>query len=173
MSRSAISADVPVSSSDAPMNDATRSHHLTFVLGDETFATSLRAIRAVIDYRSPTQVPTTSESVRGVIEFRGAAVPIVDLRCLLGRPAALVGDRTCFILVEVVGSQATAPQTVGVMVDAVVAVIELDPTSARPASMPEASGPTTAAGLVNAEGHVDVLLDVAGLVRAFIDGRAP
>ena len=53
--------------------------YLTFSLRDEVFAMDIRRVREIIQYGSMTIVPHMPEFVRGVINLRGAVVPVIDL----------------------------------------------------------------------------------------------
>jgi purine-binding chemotaxis protein CheW len=66
-----------------------------------------------------------------VINLRGAVVPVMDLAARFGRPATQIGKRTAIVIVEIDadGEQ----QVVGVMVDAVNAVIDIPPSDIEPA----------------------------------------
>ncbi|MCS3744878.1 chemotaxis protein CheW [Xanthomonas sp. 3793] len=97
--------------------------YLTFQLDGETFATSILGIREIIQYRAPTPVPSMPACVRGVINLRGAVVPVVDLQARLGRADSAINKRSCIVILAT--EQAQGPQVIGVLVDAVNAVIEL------------------------------------------------
>ncbi|MEB1796975.1 chemotaxis protein CheW [Xanthomonas campestris pv. campestris] len=109
---------------DALLGDADAAAQcLTFQLDGETFATSILGIREIIQYRAPTPVPSMPACVRGVINLRGAVVPVVDLQARLGRADSSIGKRSCIVILAT--EQAQGPQVIGVLVDAVNAVIEL------------------------------------------------
>ncbi|MEA9606147.1 chemotaxis protein CheW [Xanthomonas campestris pv. plantaginis] len=109
---------------DALLGDAdAAAQYLTFQLDGETFATSILGIREIIQYRAPTPVPSMPACVRGVINLRGAVVPVVDLQARLGRADSSIGKRSCIVILAT--QQAQGPQVIGVLVDAVNAVIEL------------------------------------------------
>ena len=109
---------------DALLGDAdAAAQYLTFQLDGETFATSILGIREIIQYRAPTPVPSMPACVRGVINLRGAVVPVVDLQARLGRADSNIGKRSCIVILAT--EQAQGPQVIGVLVDAVNAVIEL------------------------------------------------
>jgi purine-binding chemotaxis protein CheW len=90
------------------------------------FAIGILAIKEIIEYAGLTTVPLMPECVRGVINLRGAVVPVMDLAARFGRPATQIGKRTAIVIVEIDadGEQ----QVVGVMVDAVNAVIDIAPS---------------------------------------------
>ena len=65
--------------------------------------------------------------IRGVINLRGAVVPVIDLSSRFGRPRSEVSRRTCIVIIEV-RSGVAADQTnhvLGVVVDAVNEVVEI------------------------------------------------
>ncbi len=97
--------------------------YLTFVLGAETFAIGIMAIKEIIEYASLTEVPMMPAYVRGVINLRGAVVPVLDLPVRFGKTASAVTKRTCIVIIEVVlGSER---HVLGLVVDAVNAVLEI------------------------------------------------
>lgn len=96
---------------------------LTFMLGGETFAMGILAIKEIIEYSALTEVPMMPASVRGVINLRGSVVPVIDLSVRFGRTPAAVTKRTCIVIVEITMNDAR--QDVGVVVDAVNEVLEV------------------------------------------------
>ncbi len=101
--------------------DATQ--YLTFWLGDEVFAMDIRTVREIIQYGLMTAVPLMPDFVRGVINLRGAVVPVIDLQARFGRPAATVSKKTCIVVFDAV--RAGERVELGLMVDAVSEVIEI------------------------------------------------
>lgn len=97
--------------------------YLTFMLGGEVYAIGILAVKEIIEYAGLTSVPMMPPAIRGVINLRGAVVPVMDLAARFGREANAVTKRTCIIIVEV--EQGGEKQVVGVMVDAVNAVLEI------------------------------------------------
>ncbi len=75
--------------------------YLTFMLGGEMFAMGILTVKEIIEYANLTEVPMMPASVRGVINLRGAVVPVADLAVRFGRAAAPVTKRTCIVIVEV------------------------------------------------------------------------
>ncbi|MEY2686373.1 MAG: hypothetical protein RL375_571 [Pseudomonadota bacterium] len=97
--------------------------YLTFTLEDELFAVGIAAVREIIQYNQMTLVPLMPDFVRGVINLRGAVVPVIDLQARLGREPAQVGERTSIVIFEV--RQGSDRHALGMMVDAVSEVIEI------------------------------------------------
>lgn len=105
--------------------------YLTFMLGGETFALGILGIKEIIEYGQLTEVPRMPGFIRGVINLRGAVVPVVDLGARFGKQATAIGKRTCIVIIEVKNDEDT--QVVGVMVDAVNEVLEIPGSEIEPA----------------------------------------
>jgi purine-binding chemotaxis protein CheW len=97
--------------------------YLTFMLGGEVFAIGILGIKEIIEYQGLTAVPMMPACIRGVINMRGAAVPVMDLSARFGKPMTAVTKRTCIIIVEIEAHGKR--QDMGVVVDAVNAVLEI------------------------------------------------
>jgi purine-binding chemotaxis protein CheW len=107
------------------------SQYLTFMLGGETFAIGILGIKEIIEYAGLTEVPMMPACVRGVINLRGAVVPVVDLLARFGREPAAVTKRTCIVIVET--ETRGERQVIGAVVDAVNEVLEIAPSEIEPA----------------------------------------
>jgi purine-binding chemotaxis protein CheW len=83
------------------MNDNTTLQYLTFALGEEVFALETGSVREVIELVSVTRIPKTPPFMRGVINLRGHAVPVVDLRIKFDMPKVADTVNTCIIIVDV------------------------------------------------------------------------
>ena len=166
------STDTPSpSSAVAPLSRATAARpvssepaqYLTFMLGGETFAIGILAIKEIIEYQSLTAVPMMPECVRGVINLRGAVVPVMDLQARFGRPSSPITKRTCIVIVEVRAQTENGPegQVIGVLVDAVNEVIDIAPGEVEP---PPAFGARIRTdfmqGMGKVKGKFVILLDV-------------
>jgi len=104
--------------------------YLTFTLGDETFAMDIRAVREIIQHGSMTVVPLMPAFVRGVINLRGAVVPVIDLQSRFGRPVAQFGKKTCVVIFDV-GPEGDRVE-LGLLVDAVSEVIDIAASQIEP-----------------------------------------
>lgn len=107
--------------------------YLTFMLGGEMFSIGILRIREIIWYASPTEVPMMPACIRGVINLRGAVVPVMDLSSRFEKPSTPVTKSTCIIIVEVQTENEGEHQNVGVVVDAVQAVLEIADSEIAPA----------------------------------------
>ena len=97
--------------------------YLTFTLGGEMFAVGILNVKEIIEYGNLTEIPMMPSFIRGVINLRGAVVPVVDLSARFGHQASEVQRRTCIVIVEV--KQEDIKQDIGIMVDAVSEVLEI------------------------------------------------
>ena len=104
--------------------------YLTFALGDDVFALDIRTVREIIQYSAMTTVPLMPDFVRGVINLRGAVVPVIDLQARFGRSQAPVNKKTCVVIVDV--SRNGEKVELGLMVDAVSEVIDIAQTQIEP-----------------------------------------
>jgi purine-binding chemotaxis protein CheW len=133
--------------------------YLTFMLGGEVFAIGILAIKEIIEYGSLTVVPMMPDFVRGVINLRGAVVPVVDLAARFGRVPEPTTRRTCIVIVEMLADGER--QDVGVVVDAVNAVLEIGPEQIVP---PPAFGARIRTDFIRGMGKVGgkfvIMLDV-------------
>ncbi len=97
--------------------------YLTFLLDNGTFAIDINAVREIIQYTPMTEIPLMPDFVRGVINLRGAAVPVIDLQARFGKQPAKVGKKTCIVIFD---SHPNGDRVeLGLMVDAVSAVIDI------------------------------------------------
>jgi purine-binding chemotaxis protein CheW len=112
------------------MESTEQTQFLTFLLADELYAVSILRVREIIEYDTVTRVPSMPTSIRGVINLRGAVVPVVDLAVRFGLRESRVTKRTCVIIAEVeVGGERLV---MGLMADAVSQVIDLPPADIEP-----------------------------------------
>jgi len=105
--------------------------YLTFLLGGEMFAIGILNIKEIIEYGNLTTVPMMPEFIRGVINLRGAVVPVVDLSARFGRRPSEITRRSCIVIIEV--EAGGEKQDVGVVVDSVSEVLEIPPADIEPA----------------------------------------
>jgi purine-binding chemotaxis protein CheW len=105
--------------------------YLTFMLDSAQYAFGILAIKEIIEYSRVTVVPMMPVWIRGVINLRGSVVPVMDLSARFGRLPAAVTKRTCIVVVEI--DMDGDRHNVGVIVDAVIAVLDIAATDIEPA----------------------------------------
>lgn len=104
--------------------------YLTFMLGAETFAMNILNIKEIIEYGQLTEVPKMPHFIRGVINLRGAVVPVIDMAARFGRPSSSITRKTCVVIIEVEHDE--EQHVVGMMVDAVNEVLDISSDQIEP-----------------------------------------
>ena len=105
--------------------------YLTFVIRGEEHGVPILQVREIIELERVTHVPGTPPWVRGVINLRGAILPVIDLAAKFGHEPSPVTKTTCTVVVET--SLRGELITIGVMADAVSEVLDLAPEQIEPA----------------------------------------
>ncbi|MHB1231336.1 MAG: chemotaxis protein CheW [Burkholderiales bacterium] len=105
--------------------------YLTFLLGGEMFAIGILNIKEIIEYGSLTTVPMMPDFIRGVINLRGAVVPVIDLSARFGHVQSSITRRSCIVIIEVETND--EKHDVGVVVDSVSEVLEIPASEIEPA----------------------------------------
>ncbi|HOX43041.1 MAG TPA: chemotaxis protein CheW [Myxococcota bacterium] len=98
----------------------------SFRLGSEDYAIDIMRIREIIRPPKLTPVPDATGLLEGVLNLRGAIIPVVDLRSRLGLPALADHQRTKLVICVVQN------QLVGFRVDEVLEVVRLPSSQIRP-----------------------------------------
>jgi purine-binding chemotaxis protein CheW len=106
------------------------SQYMTFKLGNELFAINVAQVREVLEVSTITRVPTAPDYMRGVVNVRGKAIPVVDLRLRFGLPATVDTVSTRVIVMELLLDGETT--VLGGMADSVHEVIEMEPANIGP-----------------------------------------
>lgn len=123
---------------------------LTFTLNGEMYALGILNIKEIIEYGQLTQVPMMPPTVRGVINLRGAVVPVIDLAVRFGQTATKIQRRTCIIIVEV--QQEEQKLDIGILVDGVTAVQDILRSDIEP---PPAFGAKIRTDFIAGMGKID------------------
>lgn len=105
--------------------------YLTFELNARRYALDGLCVREIIEYPQLTRVPMAATCIHGVINLRGAVVPVIDLGLRFGQGPSHIDKRTCIIIVEVTDDEDA--HVLGIIVDAVSEVLEVAASQIRPA----------------------------------------
>jgi len=113
------------------MNDShtetTRGRELiAFRIGAQEFCVDIMAVREIRGYTPATALPQAPCFVRGVINLRGAVLPIVDLAARMGFPPDEPTTRHVIMVVNV------ERQVVGLLVDAVLDILTVEEAAIQP-----------------------------------------
>jgi purine-binding chemotaxis protein CheW len=104
---------------------------LSFCLGDETYAVDILGVQEIRGWSPVTAIPQSPQHVLGVLNLRGAVVPVIDLRRLFGLEKAAVSPTTVIIVLSL--ATAAGKRECGLVVDGVSDVVDLAPDAVQPA----------------------------------------
>ncbi|HEY5801125.1 MAG TPA: chemotaxis protein CheW [Burkholderiaceae bacterium] len=151
---------------DTPAQPGASGQYLTFTLDQTGFGVDVPSVREIVEFGGLTDVPMMPPCVRGVINLRGAVVPVIDLAARFGRPRMAIGRRTCIVIIEH-DDGGDGRHVTGMMVDAVSAVVEIAPDAVEP---PPAFGTRLDSafvrGIATVNGAFVVLLEIARVVAS-------
>jgi len=99
---------------------------LCFALAGENYGIPILKVREIQCLATLTRIPRSPDFMPGVINLRGAIVPIIELRTRFRLGAPPEGTRPVIVIVELAG------RTLGMRVDAVSDVVTLAPDQLRP-----------------------------------------
>ena len=73
---------------------------ISFEIADQVFCIDIRVVREIRGWTATTPIPQTPDFVRGVINLRGAVIPVVDLRNRLGLGLTEPSSRHVIVVVQ-------------------------------------------------------------------------
>lgn len=138
-------------------------HYITFRLGDELFAINVFQVREVLDLGPVTRVPTAPSYLRGVVNVRGKAIAVVNLRERFGMPPKPDTPQTRIVVLEldVDGEHCV----VGGLADSVHEVIEIEASQMEPPpSLASRWRSETVRGMVRRDQDFIQLLDASSVL---------
>jgi purine-binding chemotaxis protein CheW len=138
---------------------ATQRQFISFAIGDDQYGVDIMAVREIKGWSDITHLPKQPEYVRGVLNLRGAIVPIVDLRCRLGEGLTETTPLHIMIIVQVDGRQ------VGLIGDRVLDIVSVDAAQIQPVPR-TAQGVNSdfLSGLVTHDNTMIALIDLPSLL---------
>ena len=134
---------------------------VTFRVGGEEFGLDVFQVHEILRYTEPTPMPKAPAFVEGVLDVRGALVPVVDLRKRFELHEVLYGDDTRIILVDFQGER------LGLIVDEVSEVLRVPETSVSPPpQFVRGLAAEFIRGIVRLESRLVVLLDLERILSS-------
>jgi len=147
------------------MEQSANNQYLSFSLDGERYAVRIDKVHEVLEYTHITRLPRMDDFMKGIINLRGAGIPVIDLRLKFGMPETPIGKDTAIIVMEIENDGATA--VVGALADAVHEVMELPESAIEP---PPRFGPSLAVDYIRGVGKHDegfmVVLDIDRVLEA-------
>ena len=139
---------------------AAQTQFISFALGDEQYGVDIMAVREIKGWSDITHLPKQPDYVRGVLNLRGAIVPIVDLRCRFGQGLTATTPLHIMIIVQIGGRQ------VGLIGDRVLDIVSAD--AAQIQKVPRTTQGTASdflSGLITHDSGMIALIDLANLLK--------
>lgn len=128
---------------------------VVFQLNQEEFSIEVVSVESIIKLQAITKVPHAPDYVVGVTNLRGSIVPVIDLKARLGLPKSQSGDDTRIVVAIL------QDQKVGMVVDAVSQVIEIEDNLIEPAPhMSSSIDVNYIRGIVKINEELVILLDL-------------
>lgn len=98
---------------------------LSFILGKEEYGVDILTVQEIKGWEKTTAIPNTPAYVMGVINLRGAVVPIIDLRVRFGLNDVTYNESTVVIILRAEEASGTQ-KIIGLVVDGVSDVYALN-----------------------------------------------
>lgn len=133
---------------------------VTFSCNDRHYGVDIMAVREIRSWSPTTELPDQPEGACGVLDIRGEIVQVFDLGLLVGDGRTGVTDGHVVLIVSL------ESQTIGILVDAVSDIIEVNTDDIR---MPPTSGAHAkgvVAGLAKRDETIVTILNIARLLEA-------
>jgi purine-binding chemotaxis protein CheW len=118
-------------------NDPITESCISFKIGEDLLAAGVNYIHDIVEVGTITAMPHAPAFIRGVMNLRGAALPIVDSRIMFGLPITMVTDDTSILVLDLTAREKR--HRVGVMVDAVNEVLQVETDDIMP--LPSSGAP--------------------------------
>lgn len=133
---------------------------IAFRIGGQEFCVNIMIVREIRGWTKATPMPHSPDYMLGVINLRGAVLPIIDLSRRLGMKAAEPTARHVIIVVQV------GQKIAGLLVDAVSDILGVTDEYVQP--IPEVSADHVrefARGIIAVEGRMICLLELDSLAQ--------
>ena len=141
---------------------------ISFQIGEQEFCVDITSVREIRGFTPATPVPHSPSYMRGVINLRGAVMPVIDLGSRLGMATSEPTARHV-IIVATVGEH-----SVGLVVDAVCETFSVNAEQVQP--LPEIGGElmrTVVRGFLQVDDRMISLISLDRLLEeAVIDSQA-
>jgi purine-binding chemotaxis protein CheW len=137
---------------------------VSFAIGEDQYGVDIMSVREIRGWAEITHLPKQPDYVRGVLNLRGAIVPIIDLRCRFGQGLTETSPLHIVIIVQIGGRQ------VGLIGDRVLDIVSVEASQIQP--VPRTAQGASAdflAGLVTIDTTMIALIDLPHLLSLASD----
>lgn len=138
--------------------------YISFKIGDEEYGVDIMAIREIKGWTATTELPDSPLHLRGVINLRGAIIPVFDLRARFSGRLTEATPRHVTMVVTV------GRRVLGILVDAVADIITVPAADIQPVpDMDNGDHSRFLSGLVTVDGRMVALLDLESMLQHDLD----
>ena len=157
----------PGAADDGQAGDALH-QFISFAIGDDQYGVDIMAVREIKGWSQINPLPGQPDYMRGVLNLRGAMVPIVDLRCRFGQGMTEATPLHVVIVTQIAG------RPIGLLADQVLDIVDVEPARIQPVPrIAEASQADFLSGLVNIDSGMVALIDLPRLLTvSMADGAS-
>lgn len=146
-------------------SDSGMDQYLTFLMEEDEYGVDILAVQEIHCWLEPRPIPNSPDYIKGVIDWRGTIVPIVDLRIRFGYSNATYEKTTVVIILQAHIEKIDQSVIVGVVVDAVSDVLDLEPGSVKdPPRLGSKVDTQYIKGVVKIESKMTILLELGKLI---------
>ena len=126
---------------------------VSFAIGDDQYGVDIMSVREIRGWAEITHLPKQPEYVRGVLNLRGAIVPIIDLRCRFGGGLTEATPLHVVIIVQIDDRQ------VGLLADRVLDIVAFESSQVQPVPHVSCNSRTEfLSGLLTVEGGMIAMI---------------
>jgi purine-binding chemotaxis protein CheW len=157
-----------IQASEGNRNEGHGDQYLTVILGDAEYGVDILRVQEIKGWDRVTALPNSPDYLRGVINLRGAVIPIIDLRLRFHMEEVSYSKTTVVVVLNVRGDK--QERTMGFVVDGVSDVYSIGAAQLRP--LPELGGVASSnfvKSLATVDDKMVILLDVDRLVDPTVD----
>jgi len=138
---------------------------LSFTLGDEEYGVDILRVQEIRSWEPVSRIPNVPSYEKGVVNLRGAIVPIIDLRERFGLGHLEYSPLTVVVVLQTL-TELGQTRTMGVVVDSVSDVIDVDKKTIQDAPNFGTKVSTEFInGLASVKDRMVMLLDVEKLLK--------
>lgn len=143
--------------SDHQANAVIQTKFISFAIGDDRYGVDFVAVREIKGRSDVAHLPKQPDYVCGVLNLRGAIVPIADLRCRVGQ--GLIATPTLHVIIVQIGGR-----PVGLIGDRVLDIVAVESTEVQSVPRTTCGGANGfLAGLVTGDDTIMALIDLTSL----------
>ncbi len=102
------------------MGKSVNSQFVTFQIGDEEYGIDIMLVQEIIRYQKLTKIFNANPAIKGVMNFRGNVIPVIDMRCKFNLSEIDYDEYTVVIVIEI------QQKTMGMIVDRVSDILGFD-----------------------------------------------